>query len=141
LLAILFNLYGNAKGTAGDLRAYHEHASEALRLDRPGERGPPRRRAGAPASPWEWRKLRPPAPTARAGSSPPRAFSCFLESDLFERGQEIPIDDVTIRAVLQMEPAVLPAHPECHACRDKCCYRTSHDVPPILSVHSHKHVS
>ena len=32
LLAILFNLYGNAKGTAGDLRAYHEHALEALRL-------------------------------------------------------------------------------------------------------------
>jgi adenylate cyclase len=32
LLAILYNLYGNAKGTAGDLRAYHELASEALRL-------------------------------------------------------------------------------------------------------------
>jgi tetratricopeptide (TPR) repeat protein len=32
LLAILFNLYGNAKGVVGDLRAYHEHASEALRL-------------------------------------------------------------------------------------------------------------
>ncbi len=32
LLAILFNLYGNAKGAVGDLRAYHEHASEALRL-------------------------------------------------------------------------------------------------------------
>jgi tetratricopeptide (TPR) repeat protein len=32
LLAILFNLYGNAKGAPGDLRAYHEHASEALRL-------------------------------------------------------------------------------------------------------------
>jgi len=31
-VAILFNLYGNAKGTAGDLRAYHEHASEALRV-------------------------------------------------------------------------------------------------------------
>jgi tetratricopeptide (TPR) repeat protein len=31
-LAILFNLYGNAKGAPGDLRAYHEHASEALRL-------------------------------------------------------------------------------------------------------------
>lgn len=31
-LAILLNLYGNAKGTAGDLRAYHEHASKALRL-------------------------------------------------------------------------------------------------------------
>src|SRR5262249_11261343 len=31
-LAILFNLYGNAKGVPGDLRAYHEHASEALRL-------------------------------------------------------------------------------------------------------------
>jgi hypothetical protein len=29
-LAILFDLYGNAKGTAGDLRAYYEHASEAL---------------------------------------------------------------------------------------------------------------
>jgi adenylate cyclase len=38
LLAILFNLYGNAKGTAGDLRAYHEHAAEALRLaDRTGD--------------------------------------------------------------------------------------------------------
>jgi tetratricopeptide (TPR) repeat protein len=32
LLAILFNLYGNAKGAPGDLRAYHEHASEALRV-------------------------------------------------------------------------------------------------------------
>jgi class 3 adenylate cyclase/tetratricopeptide (TPR) repeat protein len=32
LLAILYNVYGNAKGTAGDLRAYYEHASEALRL-------------------------------------------------------------------------------------------------------------
>src|SRR5262249_10553034 len=32
LLAILFNLYGNAKGAAGDLRAYYEHASEALRV-------------------------------------------------------------------------------------------------------------
>ncbi len=32
LLAILFNLYGNAKGTAGDLRAYYEHASKALQL-------------------------------------------------------------------------------------------------------------
>jgi class 3 adenylate cyclase/tetratricopeptide (TPR) repeat protein len=31
-VAILFNLYGNAKGSAGDLRAYHEHASEALRV-------------------------------------------------------------------------------------------------------------
>jgi class 3 adenylate cyclase/tetratricopeptide (TPR) repeat protein len=31
-LAILFNQYGNAKGAAGDLRAYREHASEALRL-------------------------------------------------------------------------------------------------------------
>src|SRR5262249_6582132 len=30
--AIFFNLYGNAKGGAGDLRAYQEHASEALRL-------------------------------------------------------------------------------------------------------------
>jgi tetratricopeptide (TPR) repeat protein len=32
LLAILFNLYGNAKGAVGDLRAYHEHAAAALRL-------------------------------------------------------------------------------------------------------------
>jgi tetratricopeptide (TPR) repeat protein len=32
LLAILYNLYGNAKGGAGDLRAYYEHASQALRL-------------------------------------------------------------------------------------------------------------
>jgi tetratricopeptide (TPR) repeat protein len=32
LLAFLFNLYGNAKGAAGDLRAYHKHALEALRL-------------------------------------------------------------------------------------------------------------
>jgi tetratricopeptide (TPR) repeat protein len=32
LLAFLYNQYGNAKGAAGDLRAYHEHASEALRL-------------------------------------------------------------------------------------------------------------
>jgi tetratricopeptide (TPR) repeat protein len=32
LLAILSNLYGNAKGAAGDLRAYYEHASQALRL-------------------------------------------------------------------------------------------------------------
>ena len=32
LLAMLFDLYGNVKGTAGDLRAYREHASEALRL-------------------------------------------------------------------------------------------------------------
>jgi class 3 adenylate cyclase/tetratricopeptide (TPR) repeat protein len=32
LLAILFDLYGNAKGTAGDLRAYRKHTSEALRL-------------------------------------------------------------------------------------------------------------
>ena len=31
-VAILFNVYGNAKGSAGDLRAYHEHASEALRV-------------------------------------------------------------------------------------------------------------
>jgi tetratricopeptide (TPR) repeat protein len=31
-VAILFNLYGNAKGSAGDLRAYYEHASEALRV-------------------------------------------------------------------------------------------------------------
>src|SRR5262249_20685706 len=32
LLAFLFNLYGNAKGAAGDLRAYHEYALEALRV-------------------------------------------------------------------------------------------------------------
>lgn len=31
-VAILFNVYGNAKGSAGDLRAYHEHATEALRV-------------------------------------------------------------------------------------------------------------
>jgi adenylate cyclase len=31
-VAILFNVYGNAKGSAGDLRAYHERASEALRV-------------------------------------------------------------------------------------------------------------
>src|SRR5262249_44560224 len=31
-LARLLNVYGNVKGTAGDLRAYYEHASEALRL-------------------------------------------------------------------------------------------------------------
>ena len=31
-LAMFFTLYGNAKGTAGDLRAYRAHASEALRL-------------------------------------------------------------------------------------------------------------
>jgi hypothetical protein len=31
-LAILFSLYGNAQGTAGDMRAYCEHATEALRL-------------------------------------------------------------------------------------------------------------
>jgi tetratricopeptide (TPR) repeat protein len=31
-LAILFDVYGNAKGAAGDLRAYHELASEALRI-------------------------------------------------------------------------------------------------------------
>jgi adenylate cyclase len=31
-VAILFNVYGNAKGSAGDLRAYHAHASEALRV-------------------------------------------------------------------------------------------------------------
>src|SRR5262249_10177127 len=30
LLAILFNQYGNAKGAAGDLRAYHKLAVEAL---------------------------------------------------------------------------------------------------------------
>jgi class 3 adenylate cyclase/tetratricopeptide (TPR) repeat protein len=32
LLAILFNQYGNAKGVAGDLRAYHKLAVEALRV-------------------------------------------------------------------------------------------------------------
>ena len=31
-VAILFNVYGNAKGSAGDLRAYHEHSMEALRV-------------------------------------------------------------------------------------------------------------
>jgi adenylate cyclase len=31
-VAILFNVFGNAKGSAGDLRAYHAHASEALRV-------------------------------------------------------------------------------------------------------------
>ena len=31
-VAILFNVYGNARGSAGDLRAYHEHASQALRV-------------------------------------------------------------------------------------------------------------
>jgi class 3 adenylate cyclase/tetratricopeptide (TPR) repeat protein len=31
-VAILLNVYGNARGSAGDLRAYHEHASEALRV-------------------------------------------------------------------------------------------------------------
>ena len=31
-MAILFNVYGNARGSAGDLRAYHAHASEALRV-------------------------------------------------------------------------------------------------------------
>jgi hypothetical protein len=38
LLAILFNLHGNAKGTVGDLRTYHQHVTEALRLaDRTGD--------------------------------------------------------------------------------------------------------
>jgi tetratricopeptide (TPR) repeat protein len=31
-VAILLNVYGNAKESAGDLRAYHEYASEALRV-------------------------------------------------------------------------------------------------------------
>ncbi len=38
-VAILFNVYGNARGSAGDLRAYHEYASEALRVvERTGDR-------------------------------------------------------------------------------------------------------
>jgi class 3 adenylate cyclase/tetratricopeptide (TPR) repeat protein len=31
-LAILLNVYGNARGSAGDLRSYHEYSAEALRV-------------------------------------------------------------------------------------------------------------
>jgi adenylate cyclase len=55
LLAILFDLYGNAKGGAGDLRAYLEHVSAALGLaERTGDPVFEAEIAGDAAHPYAW---------------------------------------------------------------------------------------